>query len=179
MARRIGKLVDQVEQRSPQSVEEYRQRIAPADAARSWATADIAEQRILAEAALFADKVSVTEEVVRLRSHLAQLQQDAAAGDAPVGRKLDFLVQEMNREANTIGSKANGLRAGPDRGGDQSRDRKDPGTDPEHRSEGQLHETDQHRLWQYGLRQPAGGHRQPGIGAHQADHPRRQREEHA
>ena len=73
----IGKMVDQVEQRSPQSVEEYRQKI-----------------------------VSVTEEVVRLRSHLSQLQK-MVQGDAPVGRKLDFLVQELNREANTIGSKAN------------------------------------------------------------------------
>ena len=92
----IGKMVDQVEQSSPQSVEEYRQKI----------DSDIAEQRILAEAALFADKVSVTEEVVRLRSHLSQLQK-MVQGDAPVGRKLDFLVQELNREANTIGSKAN------------------------------------------------------------------------
>ena len=67
---------------------------------------EIAEQRILAEAALFADKVSVTEEIVRLRSHLAQLNTMLSA-DTAVGRKLDFLVQEMNREANTIGSKAN------------------------------------------------------------------------
>lgn len=101
----IGKMVDQVEQRSPQSVEEYRQKIAQR-MTEILGDSDIAEQRILAEAALFADKVSVTEEVVRLRSHLSQLQK-MVQGDAPVGRKLDFLVQELNREANTIGSKTN------------------------------------------------------------------------
>ena len=101
----IGKMVDQVEQRSPQSVEEYRQKIAQR-MTEILGDSDITEQRILAEAALFADKVSVTEEVVRLRSHLSQLQK-MVQGDAPVGRKLDFLVQELNREANTIGSKAN------------------------------------------------------------------------
>lgn len=101
----IDKMVDQVEQRSPQSVEEYRQKIAQR-MTEILGDSDIAEQRILAEAALFADKVSVTEEVVRLRSHLSQLQK-MVQGDAPVGRKLDFLVQELNREANTIGSKAN------------------------------------------------------------------------
>lgn len=98
-------MVDQVEQSSPQSVEEYRQKIAQR-MTEILGDSDIAEQRILAEAALFADKVSVTEEVVRLRSHLSQLQK-MVQGDAPVGRKLDFLVQELNREANTIGSKAN------------------------------------------------------------------------
>ena len=101
----IGKMVDQVEIRSPQSVEEYRQKIAQR-MNEILGDSDIAEQRILADAALFADKVSVTEEVVRLRSHLSQLQK-MVQGDAPVGRKLDFLVQELNREANTIGSKAN------------------------------------------------------------------------
>lgn len=103
----IGKMVDQVEQRSPQSVEEYRQKIAQR-MTEILGDSDIAEQRILAEAALFADKVSVTEEVVRLRSHLSQLQK-MVQGDAPVGRKLDFLVQELNREANTIGSKGNDI----------------------------------------------------------------------
>ena len=86
-------------------MEEYRQKIAQR-MTEILGDSDIAEQRILAEAALFADKVSVTEEVVRLRSHLSQLQK-MVQGDAPVGRKLDFLVQELNREANTIGSKAN------------------------------------------------------------------------
>ena len=64
------------------------------------------EQRIVTEAAIFADKVAVAEETVRLRSHFDQMQKMLKAG-GPVGRKLDFLVQEMNREANTIGSKGN------------------------------------------------------------------------
>ena len=104
-AGRIGQLVDHVEERSPQTVEEYRKRIS-ARMQELLGDTEIAEQRILAEAALFADKVSVTDEIVRLRSHLAQLNTMLSA-DTAVGRKLDFLVQEMNREANTIGSKAN------------------------------------------------------------------------
>ena len=67
---------------------------------------EIAQQRILTEAAIFADKISVTEEIVRLKSHLQQLSNMLESKIA-VGRKLDFLVQELNREANTIGSKAN------------------------------------------------------------------------
>ena len=68
-------------------------------------TATVDEQRLLTEAALFADKIAVAEETVRLRSHLDQLEQ-MLNGDEAIGRKLDFLVQEINREANTIGSKA-------------------------------------------------------------------------
>ena len=67
---------------------------------------ELAQQRILQEAALYADKVNVTEEIVRLRSHLSQLDTMLKSPVA-IGRKLDFLVQEMNRETNTIGSKAN------------------------------------------------------------------------
>ena len=63
------------------------------------------EQRIVTEAAIFADRVAVAEETVRLRSHIEQFQH-IISQDEPVGRKLDFLVQEFNREANTIGSKA-------------------------------------------------------------------------
>lgn len=104
-ADKIAGLVDFVEKRSPDSVSEYRQRLA-ARMADLLDGSELQEQRILSEAALFADKVSVTEELVRLRSHLAQLKS-MVADDKPVGRKLDFLVQELNREANTIGSKAN------------------------------------------------------------------------
>ena len=68
----------------------------------------IDESRILTEAAIFADKVAVDEETVRLRSHLAQMEKLLSDG-GPVGRKLDFLLQEMNREANTIGSKGNDI----------------------------------------------------------------------
>ena len=68
----------------------------------------IDESRILAEAAIYADKIAVDEETVRLRSHLSQMDTMLTGGGA-VGRKLDFLLQEMNREANTIGSKGNDL----------------------------------------------------------------------
>ena len=67
------------------------------------------EQRILMEAAIYADKVAVDEETVRLRSHLSQLDH-MLAQEGPVGRKLDFLIQEFNREANTIGSKCTDVR---------------------------------------------------------------------
>ncbi len=101
----IAALVDTIERRSPESVEEYRQRLATR-MAELLDGSELQEQRILSEAAVFADKVAVTEEIVRLRSHLAQLKA-MVTGEKAVGRKLDFLVQELNREANTIGSKAN------------------------------------------------------------------------
>ena len=69
----------------------------------------IDEGRILTEAAIFADKVAVDEETVRLRSHLSQLRGMLAGGE-PVGRKLDFLIQEVNRESNTIGSKCSDVQ---------------------------------------------------------------------
>ena len=101
----IAKSVDFVETRSPDCVEEYRTRIA-ARMTEILDGSELAQQRILQEAALYADKVNVTEEIVRLRSHLSQLETMLKSPVA-IGRKLDFLVQEMNRETNTIGSKAN------------------------------------------------------------------------
>ena len=101
----IAKSVDFVEQRSPSCVEEYRTRIT-ARMTEILDGSELAQQRILQEAALYADKVNVTEEIVRLRSHLSQLATMLKSPVA-IGRKLDFLVQEMNRETNTIGSKAN------------------------------------------------------------------------
>ena len=68
---------------------------------------EIPEERIMVEAAVFADKVDVTEEITRLKSHCNQLKQMAADSGEPIGKKLDFLIQEMNRESNTIGSKCN------------------------------------------------------------------------
>lgn len=97
-------LVRQIEQRSPQTVEEYRGRLLERMRQVLEETA-VDEQRILMEAAVYADKTAVDEETVRLRSHFEQLQEILQADEA-VGRRLDFLVQEMNREANTIGSKA-------------------------------------------------------------------------
>ena len=70
---------------------------------------DVSDERKLMEAAVFADKSNITEELVRLDSHMVQLKQILTSETSPVGKKLDFLVQEMNREANTIGSKSNDL----------------------------------------------------------------------
>ena len=93
-----------VEAQSPKTVEEYRSRLY-AKLKEVLADASIQEQRILTEAAIFAEKIAVAEETVRLGSHIQQFREILDSGE-PVGRKLDFLVQEMNREANTIGSKA-------------------------------------------------------------------------
>ncbi len=103
----ILSLVGQVEQRSAVTVQEYRARLESKLREVLESTA-IDESRILTEAAIFADKIAVDEETVRLRSHLAQLESLLSAG-GPIGRKLDFLLQEMNREANTIGSKGNDI----------------------------------------------------------------------
>jgi uncharacterized protein (TIGR00255 family) len=99
--------VTQVEQRSPATVAAYRERLT-ARIQEVLADRQMDEGRVLTEVAIFADKVAVAEETVRLRSHIAQFRT-LMAGTAPIGRKLDFLVQEMNRETNTIGSKCNDL----------------------------------------------------------------------
>lgn len=96
-------LVERVEERSPQTVEEYRARLQER-LKQLLGEADLDLQRVMNEAAVYADKVSVAEETVRIRSHIAQFFKMIESGGA-VGRKLDFIVQEMNREANTIGSK--------------------------------------------------------------------------
>ena len=93
-----------IESRSPQTVREYNEKLLSRMQTVLEST-QIDEQRILLEAAIYADKVAVAEETVRLRSHIDQLREFFNAEEA-VGRKLDFLVQEINREANTIGSKA-------------------------------------------------------------------------
>lgn len=103
----ILKLVAEVEERSPKAVEEYRAKLT-ARMNEVLADTTIDPQRILAEAAVYADRTAVDEETVRLRSHMHQMEI-MAAENRPIGRKLDFLVQEMNREANTIGSKANDM----------------------------------------------------------------------
>ena len=97
----------QVEQRSPQTVAEYRARLT-AKLQEVLEDRQVDEARVLTEAAIFADKVAVDEETVRLRSHIDQFRGMLAEG-SPIGRKLDFLIQEMNRETNTIGSKCNDL----------------------------------------------------------------------
>ena len=99
----IRELVSKVEAGSAQTVAAYRARLE-AKLREVLESTTIDESRILTEAAIFADKVAVDEETVRLRSHLNQMDTMLDSGE-PVGRKLDFLLQEMNREANTIGSK--------------------------------------------------------------------------
>ena len=104
----ILQLVSQVEQGNGQTVSDYRARLESKLREVLENTA-IDESRILTEAAIFADKVAVDEETVRLRSHLQQMETMLTGGGA-IGRKLDFLLQEMNREANTIGSKCTDVR---------------------------------------------------------------------
>lgn len=100
---KIEEWVGVVETRSPQVVEDYRKRLYD-KMCEVLSPTNIDEGRILLEAGIFSEKTAVDEETVRLRSHIAQFRSMLESGE-PVGRKLDFLVQEMNRETNTIGSK--------------------------------------------------------------------------
>ena len=100
----IIKNVEFIEERSPQTVAEYNEKLL-GRLRELLNDTHIEEQRILTEAAIFADKIAVAEETVRLRSHISQLRSFLDSSEA-IGKKMDFLVQELNREANTIGSKA-------------------------------------------------------------------------
>ncbi len=103
----ISNATEEIEVRSPKIVDEYRVRID--ERVRDiLGSATYDETRLLTEVAIFADKVNVNEEIVRLKSHIAQFNQMLDDGGS-VGRKIDFLIQEMNREINTIGSKSNDL----------------------------------------------------------------------
>ncbi len=99
----ILQFVEIVEKRSPETVVLYRERLENR-IKELLQSASVDEQRVLTETALFADKIAVDEETVRLRSHIAHLNEMFKAA-GPIGKKLDFIVQEMNRETNTIGSK--------------------------------------------------------------------------
>ncbi len=99
--------VGHIEKRSPETLAEYRQRLTER-MTEVLENTQLDESRILTEAAIYADKIAVDEETVRLRSHLSQLEAMLETG-GPIGRKLDFLMQEMNREINTIGSKCSDL----------------------------------------------------------------------
>lgn len=101
----IERLTKMAEECSPRSVANYRARLE-AKMAEVLQNREIDEARILTEAAIFADRVAISEETVRLKSHIEQLRNMLKSRE-PVGRKLDFLIQELNREANTIGSKGN------------------------------------------------------------------------
>lgn len=103
----VSHLVDRIDEAAPQVVKAYRTRLRERLRELLEGTS-LTEERFLAEVALFADKAAIDEELVRLRSHLRQFARAMEAGE-PVGRKLDFLLQEMNREVNTIGAKANSI----------------------------------------------------------------------
>ena len=100
----IGEMVEVVKQRSPETLKNYRERLYQ-KLREVLEDRQIDDSRVLTEAAIFADRIAVDEETVRLESHLTALKQ-ILNSEGAVGRKLDFLVQEINREANTIGSKA-------------------------------------------------------------------------
>ncbi|MGN0711093.1 MAG: YicC/YloC family endoribonuclease [Anaerovoracaceae bacterium] len=105
----ITELVKRIEERSPQVTVQYTEKLRERIKELIGGSVVIPEDRILVEAAIFADKCSITEELVRLTSHVHQLENIITKSNQPDGKKLDFLVQEMNREANTIGSKANDI----------------------------------------------------------------------
>ena len=105
----IRGIVKKIETRAPMVVKDYTEKLYNRIRELTDGAVEVPEDRILMEAAVFADKSNITEELVRLDSHMMQLGNILSSGDGPVGKKLDFLVQEMNREANTIGSKSNDL----------------------------------------------------------------------
>ena len=99
----ITGLVEKIEKKSPETTEKYRKKLFD-KISEVLKDTNVDEQRILTEAAIFSEKTAVDEETVRLRSHINQCREMLSMNEA-VGRKLDFLIQEFNREANTIGSK--------------------------------------------------------------------------
>jgi len=105
----IKSILDKIAERSPLVVKEYTAKLRDRIAELIAGNAQIPEDRILTEAAIFADKCAIDEEITRLNSHLIQLKKILTSNNDAEGKKLDFLVQEMNREANTIGSKANDI----------------------------------------------------------------------
>ena len=105
----LQELLDQITERAPQVASDYTIKLRDRITELLGNSVQIPEDRILVEAAIFADKCAIDEEITRLNSHILQLRQIVTKSTQPDGKKLDFLVQEMNREANTIGSKANDI----------------------------------------------------------------------
>ncbi len=105
----IKSVLDKIEERAPQVAQAHTQRLKERISELVGNSVEIPEDRILVEAAIFADKCAIDEEITRLNSHIIQLKAIITESTQPDGKKLDFLVQEMNREANTIGSKANDI----------------------------------------------------------------------
>ncbi len=104
----ILQTVDKIEKLAPQSIEAYKERLY-SKIKDVLEDKDVDEQRLITEVAIFADKVDVGEETVRLRSHISQFKDLLESNDGAIGKKLDFIVQEMNREINTTGSKCNSV----------------------------------------------------------------------
>lgn len=105
----IKEILDKIAERAPQVVTDYTAKLKERIQELVGSSVQVPEDRILVEAAVFADKCAIDEEITRLNSHLVQLKNIIEKSSQPDGKKLDFLVQEMNREANTIGSKANDI----------------------------------------------------------------------
>lgn len=105
----VKEILDQIAERAPQVVVDYTAKLKERIQDLVGSSVQVPEDRILVEAAVFADKCAIDEEITRLNSHLIQLRNIIENSSQPEGKKLDFLVQEMNREANTIGSKANDI----------------------------------------------------------------------
>ena len=99
----ISAMVDEIEAKAGDTLIQYRNRLEQ-KMNEVLSGTNIEESRILAEAAIFADRIAIDEETVRLRSHISQMEKFLETG-SPIGKKMDFLIQEFNREANTIGSK--------------------------------------------------------------------------
>ncbi|HHW95337.1 MAG TPA: YicC family protein [Mogibacterium sp.] len=106
-ADRISHIRAEIEKRAPELETEYASRLRTRIEELLEGTAELTDERIAIEAAIFADRSNITEELVRLESHLEQLRSFLKSDEEAIGKKIDFLIQEMNREANTIGSKAN------------------------------------------------------------------------
>ena len=105
----IKEILDKIAERAPQVAAAHTEKLRERITELLGGNVQIPEDRILVEAAIFADKCAIDEEITRLNSHLIQLKDIITTANQPVGKKLDFLVQEMNREANTIGSKSNDI----------------------------------------------------------------------
>ena len=105
----VKEILDKITERAPQVVTDYTAKLKDRIQELVGSSVQVPEDRILVEAAVFADKCAIDEEITRLNSHLVQLKNIIEKSSQPDGKKLDFLVQEMNREANTIGSKANDI----------------------------------------------------------------------
>lgn len=105
----VKEILDKIAERAPQVVVDYTAKLKERIQDLVGSSVQVPEDRILVEAAVFADKCAIDEEITRLNSHLDQLKSIIEKSSQPDGKKLDFLVQEMNREANTIGSKANDI----------------------------------------------------------------------